>query len=312
MREHLAPAVYFLEVHLLYASLVCLGAWVLTSAWSAGATRKYWIWVATSFNFIVPLGGFFDRFGASSVSWATQLKGLDDIGIGISRHLTVGGLLLGAWLCGVAFMLARLRRRIRANHHDAAAAAAHSAAELERPMFVHGVPVRISGTGHSPSVDGVLHPYISLPSGIERLLTKPELEAVLIHEVAHAQRRDNLIGLMHEIGLCALWFHPLVWLTGFRLAVFRELSCDDSVIARARGADLLTALAKLAEPTEPQLLRAGATSFFSRRLARLTAPQRRAASRAADSLLLMLFGAVLVAGVLGTIAHTACCFKVRI
>jgi beta-lactamase regulating signal transducer with metallopeptidase domain len=158
----------------------------------------------------------------------------------------------------------------------------------------------------------VLRPRISLPSGIDRLLSRSELEAVLIHEVAHAKRHDNLIGLIHEIALCALWFHPLVWLTGFRLAMFRELSCDDSVIARSRGADLVTALAKLAEPMEAHPLRAGAASLFSHRLARLTAPAQRGTSRAADFLLLVLFGAVLLAGVLGTIAHTGSCFKVRI
>ena len=113
MHEHVAPAVYFLEVHLLYASIVCLAAWLLTSLWKGDATWKYWIWVATSLNFIVPLGGFFNRFGASPVPWATQLGGLDDVGIGISRNLTVGAVLLGVWLSGAVFMLARLLLRLR-------------------------------------------------------------------------------------------------------------------------------------------------------------------------------------------------------
>jgi len=55
MREHVAPFVYYLEVHLLYASIVCLAAWALTSIKSASATWKYWIWVVTSLNFVVPL-----------------------------------------------------------------------------------------------------------------------------------------------------------------------------------------------------------------------------------------------------------------
>ena len=41
MHEHVAPAVYYLEVHLLYASVVCLTAWVLTSIWNGAATAKY-------------------------------------------------------------------------------------------------------------------------------------------------------------------------------------------------------------------------------------------------------------------------------
>ena len=115
MHEHVGPAVYYIEVHLLYASIVCLSAWVLTSVWSGSATWKYWIWVATLLNFILPFGGFVDRFGASPVSWATQLPGLDEVGMGISRHLAAGGMLLAVWLCGAVFMAARLIARVRSD-----------------------------------------------------------------------------------------------------------------------------------------------------------------------------------------------------
>jgi beta-lactamase regulating signal transducer with metallopeptidase domain len=312
MHEHVAPAVYYLEVHLLYASVVCLAAWVLTSLWKGNATWKYWIWVATTLNFIVPLGGFFIRFGASPVSWATQLSGLDAVGIGISRNLTVGAALLGIWLFGAALMLTRLLLRLRRDRHDTWLAIHGNSVRREHSFLTHGVPVRLSAVGDAPSVDGVLRPHISLPQGIDRLLSKDELDAVLIHEVIHARRRDNLIGLVHEIALCGLWFHPLVWLTGFRLAMFRELSCDDSVIASSRGADLVSALAKLAVPEGSHLLRAGAASLLSHRVARLTTPEPPEASRAADWLLIALFAGIFLACVLGTIAHNPSCFKVRI
>lgn len=310
MHEHVAPAVYYLEVHLLYASILCLAAWLLTSFWSGAATVKYWIWVATSLNFMVPLGGFFNGFGASRVSWATQLAGLDDVGIGISRNLTAEAVLLGVWVCGASFMIARLLLRLHRDRRDDGIAGGRNTTPLERRFLAHGIPVTLSAAGQGPSVDGVLRPYISLPVGIDRLLTDREIDAVLIHEVTHARRRDNLIGLIHEIALCGLWFHPLVWLTGFRLAMFRELSCDDSVIERSRGTDLVTALAKLADPGESRLLRAGATTLFRHRLIRLkTSPPQRA-RRAVDLVLIVVYGAVLVACIVETIAHTPSCFKV--
>jgi beta-lactamase regulating signal transducer with metallopeptidase domain len=305
MHEHVGPVVYYLEVHFLYASVVCLSAWLLTSVWNGSATWKYWIWVATLLNFILPFGGFVDRFGASSVSWATQLPGLDEVGMGISRHLAAGGVLLAVWLCGAVFMAARLIACVQKDRRDAGTAG------LTPSFLTHGVPVRLSATGQEPSVDGLLRPYISLPRRIARLLSKKELDAVLIHERTHARRRDNLIGLLYEVALCGLWFHPLVWLTGFRLAMFRELSCDDSVIARSRGADLVTAMAKLAAPGKPNSLRAGAATFFSHRLTRLTASQPESMSRVADSLLTVIFSAVFLACVLETVAHTGCCFKVH-
>jgi len=306
VHEHVGPAVYYIEVHLLYASIVCLAAWVLTSVWSGSAAWKYWIWVATLLNFILPFGGFVDRFGASPVSWATQLPGLDEVGMGISRHLAAGGMLLAVWLCGAVFMAARLIARVRSDRGNTV-----TAAGLTPSFLAQGVPVRLSLTGQEPSVAGVLRPYISLPLGVDRLLSKKELDAVLLHEITHAKRRDNLIGLLYEIALCGLWFHPLVWLTGFRLAMFRELSCDDSVIERARGAYLVTAIAKLAAPGKPSSLRAGAATFFGQRLTRLTAARPQRTSRAADSLLVVVFGAIFLACVIETIAHTGSCFKIH-
>jgi beta-lactamase regulating signal transducer with metallopeptidase domain len=312
MHEHVAPAVYYLEVHLLYASIVCLAAWVLTSLWKGNATWKYWIWVATSLNFIVPLGGFFIRFGASPVSWATQLSGLDDVGIGISRNLAIGAVLLGVWLFGAAFMLARLLLRMQRDRRDGQSAFDQNSTRLKPRFLAHGVPIRLSAMGEAPSVDGVLRPHISLPHGVDRLLSAAELDAVLIHEVVHARRHDNLIGLLHELAMCGLWFHPLVWLTGFRLAMFRELSCDDSVIASSRGADLVSALAKLAVPEGSHSLRPGAASLLRHRVARLMTSEPQGTNRAVDWLLIAVFVGIFLACVLGTIAHNPSCFKVRI
>jgi len=312
MHEHVAPAVYYLEVHLLYGSIVCLAAWVLTSLWNGTATAKYWIWVATLLNFTMPLGGFFNGFGARRVPWATQLGGLDDFGIAISRNLTVGALLLAVWLCGAIFMSARLLVRLRRDRPDEGVAGRVNAVPLEQRFLAHGVPVTLSTAGQGPSVDGVLRPHICLPLGIDRLLSDRELDAVLIHEVIHAKRRDNLFGLIHEIALCGLWFHPLVWVTGSRLAMFRELSCDDSVIESARGADLVSALAKLADPGESRLLRAGAATFFSHRLKRLMASQPQGARGTASLVLIVIFAAVLVVCMVETIAHTPSCFRVMI
>lgn len=308
MQEHVAPVIYYLEVHLLYASVVCLAACVLTLLWNGAATAKYWIWVATSLNFVVPVGGFFNQFGASRLTWATQLGGLDDVGIAISRNLTVGAALLVVWLCGAACMFARLL--VRLNRRDERTLPGPNPALINRPFLAGGIPVTLSAAGQGPSVDGVLRPQISLPLGIDRLLNERELDAVLIHEVTHARRRDNLIGLIYEIALCGLWFHPLVWLTGWRLALFRELSCDDYVIASSHGADLVTAMAKLADPGRSQLLRPGAATLFRHRLARLTASQPLRIRGSADLMLVMVYGAVLLICAVETIAHTPGCFRV--
>jgi bla regulator protein blaR1 len=310
MHEQIARPLYYLGVHLLYASLVWLAAWLLTSIPRGSGTTKHWIWVATSLNFMLPLGAIVDKSLARHLTWASPLGIIGGVGARIAEDGVLASVLGAVWLVGAALMFTRLCLRLRAERRAEQGLDDHSG-DHERPMFVaQGVPVRFGRASQPPSVAGLLRPRISLPSGIDRLLSEDELTAVLIHEITHAKRRDNLIRLVHEIGLCALWFHPLVWITGERLSIYRELSCDESVIRCARGRELVSALAKLANPEQPFLLKAMASSFLSLRLARLLMPQPRTGITA-SRLLAVTFGAVLAMGVFLTVAHTACCFLVK-
>ncbi|HVT56989.1 MAG TPA: M56 family metallopeptidase [Thermoanaerobaculia bacterium] len=302
----LARTVYYLGVHLLYASLVWLCAWLLTSSRIGSATTKYWIWVATALNFILPTGAILDRIWANHLSWATPLQVIGAAGVAVAAHSTVAAVLGAVWLVGASVMLVRLILRIRAERRDSRAGDAAPVAA----WLAGGVPVKYAGRPQAPAVAGLLRPHISLPRGIERLLSGPELNAVLIHELTHARRRDNLVRVVYEVGLCVFWFHPLVWVSGSRLALYRELSCDESVIRSNQGGDLISALCKLANPQEDLLLQASAASFLSHRLASLVAARPRA-GRAVNALLAVLFGAVVAGGVLETIAHTACCFLTK-
>jgi beta-lactamase regulating signal transducer with metallopeptidase domain len=307
MLEHITRGLYYFEVHLLFASVVGLVAWVLTSIMRGSATTKYWIWVATTLNFFLPLGAVLDKVFASRLSWATPLGVIGDAANSITQGSAATTLLM-VWLLGAILMFTRLCFRIRAGRRHAQVAAGQGAFEAQQNFIADGVPVRFAESRHAPAVHGFLRPHISLPQGIHRLLSEHELDAVLIHELTHARRRDNLIRLIHEVGLCALWFHPLAWIIGSRLALYRELSCDEAVIQSARGGDLVSALAKLAEPEEAFLMQASASSFLRNRLPRLTAVQPQATSRTASTVLIALFGAVLLTCVLGTVSHTACCF----
>jgi beta-lactamase regulating signal transducer with metallopeptidase domain len=309
MHEHITRALYYFDIHLLYASIVGCAAWALTSIPGGSATTKYWIWVATSLNFILPVGAVLDKFWSSHLSWAAALGVVGEFANNISRGRTAT-ILSVVWLLCATLMSVRLCLRIRAERRDTLATAGQSARLSSLGFVAHGVPVRFAETGRAPAVGGVLHPFISLPRGIDRLLSEHELRAVLIHELTHARRRDNLIRLIHEVSLCVLWFHPLVWISGARLALYRELSCDESVIQSAHGEELVSALAKLANPDKELLLQASASSFISHRLARLAA-QPEPSYRAASMLLSVIFGTVLLWGVFGTVAHTACCFVVK-
>src|SRR5260370_20095472 len=122
MHEHVARALYYLDVHLLYASIVGLAAWALTSIRGGSATTKYWIWVATALNFVLPLGAAVDKSLASHLSWATPLSLIGDVANGIFRG-TAAAVLGVVWLLGAALMLAPPGSRLRADRRAGPAAA---------------------------------------------------------------------------------------------------------------------------------------------------------------------------------------------
>jgi beta-lactamase regulating signal transducer with metallopeptidase domain len=306
VHEHIARMMYYFSVHLLYASAVGGAAWVLTSIRGASATTKYWIWVVTAFNFIVPVGAIIDRTFALHLQWAAPLSAIG----GSIWEMTQGGtalLLASTWIAGALAMLMRLILRLRREGREAQIA--HTPNDAASGFIADGIPVSFDTKHRAPAVSGIFWPCIVLPMGIDRLLNQREFEAVLLHELAHARRRDNLIRVLYELSLCVVWFHPLIWLAGAKMALYRELSCDETVIQRAHGTDLVTALAKLAVPDRALSLQATASSHLTHRLAWLSGQLQE--RRAASLLVMSLFTAMLIAGTYQTIAHTACCFILR-
>jgi len=309
MHEHIARAMYYISVHLLYASIVASVAWALTSLLRANATTKYWIWVTTAFNFALPSGALIDKLWAAHLNWARPLGAIGGPVWDMTQGRTAV-ILATIWMTGAFFMLIRLILRIQRERREEEALAPLSDRSLTSNFLADGIPVSFGEGRPAPAVHGVLYPRIMLPVGIDRLLNPREFNAVLIHELVHARRRDNLIRLLYEAFLCALWFHPLMWLAGMRMDLYRELSCDESVVRRAHGQELVSALAKLAVPEQVGVLQATASSHLGYRLA-LLAGSRQSTYRAANLLATSLFAAATAASIVQTIAHTACCFILK-
>lgn len=82
-----------------------------------------------------------------------------------------------------------------------------------------------------PMVIGFLKPMVIIPFGIFINLPETQIEAILLHELAHIKRRDYLVNLIQIFCENVFFFNPaLLWLSGL-IKEEREHCCDDLAIA---------------------------------------------------------------------------------
>ncbi|MGD1025493.1 MAG: M56 family metallopeptidase [Candidatus Sulfotelmatobacter sp.] len=82
-----------------------------------------------------------------------------------------------------------------------------------------------------PTAIGFLKPAVVIPAWALEELSPVELNAILLHELAHLRRWDDWTNLAQRILSALLFFHPAIWWIGDRLSREREMACDDFVLA---------------------------------------------------------------------------------
>ena len=98
-------------------------------------------------------------------------------------------------------------------------------------MGIHKrVHIYISDLISSPVTIGFLKPIILMPIAAINNLTVKQVEAVLLHELAHISRHDYFINLLINFFHTVLYFNPFVKLFAKTIEREREKSCDEIVI----------------------------------------------------------------------------------
>jgi bla regulator protein BlaR1 len=92
-----------------------------------------------------------------------------------------------------------------------------------------------SGIAKVPIVVGHLKPMILIPIGLINSLPANEVEAILIHELAHIRRRDYLVNLLQSFMEIVFFFNPAVLWISQLIKTERENCCDDLAIAQSRN-----------------------------------------------------------------------------
>lgn len=78
-----------------------------------------------------------------------------------------------------------------------------------------------------PMVIGHIKPVILVPVSLLTVMQPAEIEAVLIHELAHIRRRDYLVNMLQHLMEIVFFFNPAVLWISSLIKAERENCCDD-------------------------------------------------------------------------------------
>jgi beta-lactamase regulating signal transducer with metallopeptidase domain len=92
-----------------------------------------------------------------------------------------------------------------------------------------------SGYVKMPMVIGHLKPVILIPAGLLAGLPPEQVEAILLHELAHIRRHDYGVNFLQTIAETVFFFNPgLLWISAL-LRDERENCCDDVALAQTKN-----------------------------------------------------------------------------
>jgi len=250
---------------LVYGTLTALAAWALLALVRRriSPALQGLFWTVVLLKFIVPVGPG-SQFSLTSLAhrasslWNAPAVGLtaapgqnmDSILVvvtdGSTKNVQVsastGTLVTGpalsiAALCGIAYLVIvggitvlRIGSYIRfARRCRALPSVDENARRLVDAVCArHGVrrlaDVRISGDVAAPFILGGLRPLLVLSP---RQTQPDELEAVVLHEIAHLRRRDMFVRYLQWFAGTLLFFWPVVAWVNRRIDLAREHACDD-------------------------------------------------------------------------------------
>jgi uncharacterized protein (TIGR03435 family) len=235
--------------HLWQSTLFAAGIALLAVALRKNrASVRYWLWLTASLKFLLPfslLVSIGSRFEWQTAEYIAPLQLYGVVDQLAQPFAQPGGgflpaapmpasstdpfpmILLAVWFCGfatVVFCWVCGWVRVRSAVQSA------SPLSVDVPMGLHPVRVLSSPGLLEPCAIGIFRPVLLIPIGILDRLTPEQLKAIVVHELCHVRRRDNLTAILHMLVECVFWFHPLVWVIGKRLIDERERACDEEVV----------------------------------------------------------------------------------
>lgn len=177
----------------------------------------------------------------SQLPISTTVNDADDYTHRIERSFfdSNENIVFGIWLIGALSLTiytitltARMRRILKNGAKVTDVGAIGLFEECKLALNIKSTPVLIeSSVIRSPMAAGTLRPHIILPSGIVTELSQEKLRFIILHELAHLQRKDIYVNWITTLLQIFHWFNPLMWYAFNQMREDRELACDANVLS---------------------------------------------------------------------------------
>ncbi|HEU4414238.1 MAG TPA: M56 family metallopeptidase [Candidatus Angelobacter sp.] len=253
-----APLANHLWQSTLFAAVVALVTLVLKNN---RAQVRYSLWLAASLKFLIPFSLFVtigSQLGPHKAHtapvFASAIQQINEpfVAVNASRMTAAAAVsgripgtvlqqvLLAVWFAGFALALLvwwRRWQRIAAAMRGAlpvnSGREVEAVRRLERRLGnKRPAAVIVSECNLEPGIVGIFRPALLIPASVAGRLDDAQLDAIILHELWHVRRRDNLAAAVHMLVQAVFWFHPFVWWIGARLISERERACDEKVVAQ--------------------------------------------------------------------------------
>lgn len=254
-----APLANHLWQSTLFAAVVALVTLVLKNN---RAQVRYALWLAASLKFLVPFALFVmigSQLGSHKVHtapvFASAMQQINEPFVAVESSPVTGAsagnilgavlqkVLLAGWFGGlVLVLLLWWRRWQRIATALRRATQAESGRELEAVRRIERslgskrpTALIVRECNLEPGIVGIFRPALLLPASVAGRLDDAQLDAIILHELWHVRRRDNLAAAIHMLVQAVFWFHPFVWWIGARLIDERERACDEKVVSHGNA-----------------------------------------------------------------------------
>lgn len=158
----------------------------------------------------------------------------------MSSNRTMAAAILFVWIAGVMFFILkffgeflyinRLKKSLK-NPKGGSYVLDELSRKLSKRLGIkRNIRIMNSVDFKIPSVLGFFKPIIILPMGLINGLSTEQVEAVILHELAHIKRKDYLLNIIQKLIETLMFYHPVVWILSSYIRDEREKCCDDIVI----------------------------------------------------------------------------------